>query len=146
MGHRTPNSFPGSEKPGIQEKGPGSENSDTYRRQALALRTLTHTGEQWHYQFKHCSWSDPGGGVQGVRTPPPPCGPRYSLFNIGPKVGPPSWTPFFACRPKMDPLSDPLLFFLMYTASHLGFIKLILPFLRKTWRGYFLILEHKVCL
>ena len=29
-----------------------------------------------------------GGGVQGVRTPPP-FGPRCRLFNIGPKVGPP---------------------------------------------------------
>ena len=32
--------------------------------------------------------ADPGGGVQGVRTPPP-FGPRCRLFNIGPKVGPP---------------------------------------------------------
>ena len=33
------------------------------------------------------SVADPGGGVQGVRTPP--FGPRCRLFNIGPKVGPP---------------------------------------------------------
>ena len=33
-------------------------------------------------------WRIQGGGVQGVRTPPP-FGPRCRLFNIGPKVGPP---------------------------------------------------------
>ena len=44
-----------------------------------------------------------GGRVQGVRTPL--CGPRYRLFNIGPKVGPPLGPLCFACRSKnlIDP-------------------------------------------
>ena len=35
---------------------------------------------------------------------PPPLGPRYRLFNIGPKVGPGPPLFLFACRLKMDPL------------------------------------------
>ena len=33
---------------------------------------------------------------------PPPFVPRCRLFNIGPKIGPPSGPPFFACRPNLD--------------------------------------------
>ena len=39
-----------------------------------------------------CSSRSRGGGVQGVRTPP--FVPRCRLFNIGPKIGPPSAPPF----------------------------------------------------
>ena len=45
--------------------------------------------------------ADPGGGIQGVRTPP--FVPRCRLFNIGPKIGPPAGPPFFAGRPNLDP-------------------------------------------
>ena len=41
----------------------------------------------------YCGFMGASGGGLGVR--PPPFGPRYRLFNIGPKIGPPSWTPLF---------------------------------------------------
>ena len=52
-----------------------------------------------------------GGGVQGVC---PPFVPRCRLFNIGPKIGPPSVSPFFACidliwAPLSKILDPPLL-------------------------------------
>ena len=48
------------------------------------------------------------GGSRGGPDPPPPWGgPRYRLLNIGPKVGPPPGTPFFACRPKIPPTPTP---------------------------------------
>ena len=43
--------------------------------------------------------ADPGGGVQGVRTPPL-LSHDVGFLTLGPKLDPP---PFFACRPKMDP-------------------------------------------
>ena len=36
-------------------------------------------------------WADPGGGAGGLD---PPFVPRCRLFNIGPKIGPPSGPPF----------------------------------------------------
>ena len=51
--------------------------------------------------------ADPGGGVQGVRTPPP-FGPRCRLFNIGPKVGPPLGPPpFLLVDLRWTPEADP---------------------------------------
>ena len=48
----------------------------------------------------HGPVADPGGGAGG---PDPPFVPRCRLFNIGPKIGPPSAPPFFDCRPNLDP-------------------------------------------
>ena len=46
--------------------------------------------------------ADPGGG--GSRGSGPPLFvPRCRLFNIGPKIGPPSAPPFFAGRPNLGP-------------------------------------------
>ena len=42
-----------------------------------------------------------GGGSRG--SGPPPFVPRCRLFNIGPKIGPPSGPPFFAGIPNLDP-------------------------------------------
>ena len=47
----------------------------------------------------------PGGGVQEVWTPPPPFVPRCRLFNIGPKIGPPSGPPFLLVDLIWTPLS-----------------------------------------
>ena len=47
------------------------------------------------------SVADPEGGPGG--QDPPPFVPRCRLFNIGPKIGPPSGPPFFAGRPNLDP-------------------------------------------
>ena len=50
------------------------------------------------------SVADPGGGGGGPGSLDPPLFvPRCRLFNIGPKIGPPSGPPFFACRPNLDP-------------------------------------------
>ena len=51
------------------------------------------------YQLLNMGGSGGGGGLD----PPPPFVPRCRLFNIGPKIGPPSDPPFFACRPNLDP-------------------------------------------
>ena len=46
-----------------------------------------------------------GGGVQGVRTPPPLLGHDVGFLTLGPKLDPllDPPPPFFACIPKMDP-------------------------------------------
>ena len=49
------------------------------------------------------SVADPGGGGGPGGLDPPPFVPRCRLFNIGPKIGPPSGPPFFAYRPNLDP-------------------------------------------
>ena len=71
-----------------------------FRAQYVGLCRLNlHFYSTVHHQWRIQGWV--GGGVQGVRTPPPPpfLGHDVGFLTLGPKLDPP---PFFACRPKMD--------------------------------------------
>ena len=57
-------------------------------------------GMGWSQLCVYSSGGSGGGGVQGVRTPPPLLGHNVGFLTLGPKLAPP---PFFACRPKTDP-------------------------------------------
>ena len=67
-------------------------NSVTVRVGADKVKCLTNLSCEVFCYFLSSPWADPGGGVS--RGLPTPLGPRYRLFNIGPKVGPPSEPPF----------------------------------------------------